>query len=96
MKHNPDNDDFDWHALNYRTAAPKHAEAMWQELTACVERKMAAERERCIAWCRKVQALHKAYPGCSTSDDDEPNFHDGEACGAEDCVEAIQREGRWP
>ena len=36
-----------WHALNYRTAAPQHAEEMWQELVACVERKVAAERERC-------------------------------------------------
>jgi hypothetical protein len=44
--------DLGWHALNYRTAAPQHAESMWQELLACVERKvaecaaMAAARER--------------------------------------------------
>lgn len=42
-------DDLAWHALNYRTAAPQHAEAMWQELLACVRRKLAAERERCAA-----------------------------------------------
>lgn len=43
-----------WHALNYRTAAPQHAEEMWQELVACVERKVAAERER---WRATVEAL---------------------------------------
>ena len=34
--------DLFWHALNYRTAATQHAEEMWQELAACVERKVAA------------------------------------------------------
>lgn len=33
--------DLFWHALNYRTAAPQHAEAMWVELEACVRRIVA-------------------------------------------------------
>jgi hypothetical protein len=44
-------DNLHWHALNFRTAATQHAEAMWQELQACVERKVAAERERCLYCC---------------------------------------------
>jgi hypothetical protein len=43
---NDENDKLHWHALNYRTAAPQHAEKMWQALTACVERKHAAETRR--------------------------------------------------
>ena len=34
-------DDLAWHALNYRTAHPMHAEAAWQELAACMARKQA-------------------------------------------------------
>ena len=45
----PEHDDLEWHALNYRTAAPQHAELMWQELLACVNRRVAAEREQCAA-----------------------------------------------
>ena len=51
IKPDSDEDDLAWHALNYRTAAPQHAELMWQELEACVQRKIdaaaKAERERC-------------------------------------------------
>jgi len=42
-----ESDDLFWHALNYRTAATQHAEGMWQALVACVERKIASEREAC-------------------------------------------------
>ena len=46
----PERDHLGWHALNYRTAHTVHAEAMWQELVACIERReaaaVAAERER--------------------------------------------------
>ena len=48
-------EDLFWHALNYRTAATQHAEAMWQELQACVDRKVQAavlaEREACAKAC---------------------------------------------
>lgn len=43
-------DDLFWHALNYRGASITGAEGMWQELEACVARKVAAavaaEREQ--------------------------------------------------
>ena len=44
-------DDLAWHALNYRTAGIRQADEMWEELAACVERKLAAERERCATLC---------------------------------------------
>jgi len=34
--------DLKWHALNYRTAGTLEAEEMWQELLACVNRKVEA------------------------------------------------------
>jgi sugar (pentulose or hexulose) kinase len=40
--------DLFWHALNYRTAATQHAEAMWQELEACVQRLI--ERAKDDVW----------------------------------------------
>jgi len=30
--------DLHWHALNFRTASIQHADLMWKELEACVER----------------------------------------------------------
>lgn len=54
-----------------------------------------AERERCIAMCRVVMEHHQAQPDCAP-EDEEPTFRDGEACGAEDCIEAIQGPGDWP
>jgi hypothetical protein len=65
-------DNLHGHALNFRTAAPQHAEAMWQELQACVERKVAAERERWRAalayaveeadgWCEEARC--RPVPG---------------------------------
>jgi len=59
LGHDPERDDLAWHALNYRTAHTMHAEAMWQELTACVDRRVAAavaaERERRIALAAAFQ-----------------------------------------
>ena len=45
-------DDLQWHALNYRTANIIHAEACWQELLACVDRRVAAAvaAEKQAAW----------------------------------------------
>ena len=48
--------DFFWHALNYRTAGAQHAEGMWTELCACVDRMVAAERERMMAGYRGILA----------------------------------------
>ena len=39
--------DLYWHALNYRTAGITEAEAMWQELQACVERLRIATTHSC-------------------------------------------------
>ncbi len=39
-----DEEDFGWHALNYRTAHTVHAEAMYRDLVAFVERKETALR----------------------------------------------------
>ena len=39
-------DSLHWHALNFRTAATEHADAMWQELEAFVERQIAAALAR--------------------------------------------------
>lgn len=52
-----------WHALNYRTAAPQHADEMWQTLVACVERKVAAERERMsdVAQRRSAETAARIY-----------------------------------
>jgi hypothetical protein len=35
--------DIAYHALNYRTAAPQHAEHMWQELNECIQRAYGCE-----------------------------------------------------
>jgi hypothetical protein len=42
-----DKDDFFWHALKYRSAAPQHAEQAYQELLACVTRKLEAVKKQC-------------------------------------------------
>jgi hypothetical protein len=52
------------------------------------------ERDRCLEWCRKVQAHHQGKP--KNADELEQAFVDSEACGAEDCIEAICAEGDWP
>ena len=48
-----EDDDLQWHALNYRTAGTLQAEEMWQALSACVARMVAAERERCAKLCEE-------------------------------------------
>lgn len=58
-------DNLHWHALNFRTASTQHAEAMWQALQACVERKVAAERERCRA--ALAYAVEEADGWCDDS-----------------------------
>lgn len=50
--------DLFYHALNYRGAQSQHAELFWQELQACVDRLIAAEREACKRDCREVQQAH--------------------------------------
>ena len=52
----------------------------------------ASERELCISWCRLVMKHHEAQRD-RAPENEEPNFRDGEVCGAEDCIEAI--EGKW-
>jgi len=46
-----EDDDIFYHALNYRGADSKNAELFWQELLACVNRLIAAEREECARYC---------------------------------------------
>ena len=43
--------DLFYHAMNYRGATTQHAELFWKELQACVDRLLAAERERCAKVC---------------------------------------------
>ena len=63
-------------------------------IAALIAKCVAAERERVLGWCAKVQAHHQTK---SKNDDDvEQAFVDGEACGAEDCIEAIRADGVWP
>lgn len=38
--------DLFWHALNYRTAASQHAQAMWIELQDCVDRLIERGEDR--------------------------------------------------
>jgi hypothetical protein len=72
-------DDLLWHALNYRSAAPLHAEQAWQELTAYVQRFALAHgeavREACAKLCdaRASEEVGMAYAGI-----------------AEDCADAIR------
>lgn len=55
-------DDLGWHALNYRTAHTVHAESMWVELKACVDRLIAAEVRKETERCAARVALHSQYP----------------------------------
>ena len=54
-----ENNDLLWHALNYRIATTLESEEMWQELVACVNRLIEAEREACAAECERMMM----YPG---------------------------------
>ena len=49
----------------------------------------AAERERCAKVCDQVQSHHQDKMEI-TSDHDEYDFREAEACGAEDCAAAIR------
>lgn len=50
------NNDLFWHALNYRTASTENAEAMWQELQACVERLgNKAQREKLLEAAERLR-----------------------------------------
>lgn len=55
---------------------------------------IAMANAQCAEWCAKVQAHHSAKD--ENADEVEQAFVDGEACGAEDCVEAINSHGAWP
>ena len=81
----PERDDLGWHALNYRTAHTPHAEAMWQELLACVERRVTAERERCARICRDHAA--DKHPPFKAHED---RYMDGWLDAANECEWAIQ------
>lgn len=59
MNTNDENNDLGWYALNYRTGSIKDAEIIWQELSACVDRLIAEEREACAAECERMMM----YPG---------------------------------
>lgn len=58
---NEEDYDLYYHALNYRTAAPQHAEAAWKELEACHGRLLAREKESTEYGWKNVRILEKAY-----------------------------------
>ena len=77
----PEAESLGWHALNYRTANIIHAEAMWQELAACVERRTAAavfaERAKMLPLLELMQEVFSiAAHGC-TPDGHHVNDHTG-------------------
>jgi exonuclease VII large subunit len=49
--------DLFYHALNYRGASTQNAELCWQELQACVDRLIKAEREACAKECTTLKVL---------------------------------------
>lgn len=54
----------------------------------------AAERERCAKVCDRVQIYH-AQRAVAEDDEEYADFQEAEACGAEDCAEAIRMGERW-
>lgn len=58
--------DFYWHALNYRTAFVTEAHEMWQELEACMNRLIAAEREACAVTCEQQLGFIAECPEMAT------------------------------
>ena len=58
-------EDLFWHALNYRTASIANSNAMWQELAACVLRKIDAavvsEREACAKVCEGLWGIDGSF-----------------------------------
>ena len=79
MEH--DNDIF-WHALNYRTASTQHAEQMWQELDACINRLIAEEREACAKECDKESTV--------TTINGSDEYNTGRQKGATVCATVIR------
>ncbi len=47
-------DSLHWHALNYRTAGIQHAEGMWQELLAYIDRRDALVRSAALEEAARV------------------------------------------
>lgn len=68
LKNDDEDLDLRWHALNYRTADTRHAEAMWQELERYVENygelcaRMAREQER-ESLAQSVEKLVDGWDG---------------------------------
>lgn len=73
---------------NLHAPAGGNLEEMLAFGRACI----AAERERCAQICEKVQNYHEDASS-SIDDADELVFREGEACGAEDCAEALRLGG---
>lgn len=80
--------DLFWHAINYRSAITPAAEAMWQELKACVDRLIATEREACAKVC---EALWKQEADAAANGTQEPKYHD-----AIECAYAIRARSNTP
>lgn len=54
------------------------------------------ERERCTKVCERVQAYHaEKAASLAKTDTEDADFHEAEACGAEDCAEALRMGERW-
>jgi len=79
----------------YHPAEIDHGAELWAAAT-------AAERDRCEARCRVVMDYHSAKADREREVDaadrsivEDISFREGEACGAEDCIEAIH-DDEWP
>lgn len=54
------------------------------------------ERERCANMCDRVQAYHaEKAASLAKTDAEEADFHEAEACGAEDCAETLRMGESW-
>ena len=79
--------DLYWHALNFRTAGSVGAEYMWQELSACVDRLIAAEREACAKVCEEY---------ASRLENMNRNDHPMAEVAATDCADDIRARSNTP
>ena len=52
------------------------------------------EREECAKLCDAISIDRRARAEAEEEDPDESGFWSGEACGAEDCAEAIRNRSR--
>ena len=59
------------------------------ELEECRKDAETAERERCVTICKAIMLYHGGMAETAT-DNEERAFREGESCGAEDCIEAIE------